>query len=111
MIYRIADMADWIKAIREGQFASADLAAEGFIHCAEREQVQGVANRHYTDRTELVLLALDESRLGVPVIRENTIGGTELFPHVYGPLPLAAVRNHALLARDADGRVLWPDGW
>jgi uncharacterized protein (DUF952 family) len=111
MIYRIADARDWIQAIREGQFVSADLAAEGFIHCAERDQVQGVANRHYADRTELVLLALDEDRLTVPVIRENTSGGTELFPHVYGPLPLAAVRDHALLEREAGGRVIWPAGW
>lgn len=111
MIYRIAATEDWIKAIRDGRFESADLAAEGFIHCAERTQVQGVANRHYPDRTNLVLLAVDEEVLGVPVKRENTSGGTELFPHVYGPVPLAGVRGHALFQRDADGRVIWPDGW
>jgi uncharacterized protein (DUF952 family) len=111
MIYRIATMADWLKAMSAGFFQSADLAAEGFIHLAEREQVQGVYNRYYCEQRELVLLAVDESLLAVPLRRENTSGGTELFPHAYGPLPLAAVRGHALLAVDADGRVLWPDGW
>ncbi len=111
MIYRIAELADWLNALSTGVFASQDLEREGFIHFSERPQVQGVFNRYYSEKSELVLLAVDENLLAVPVKRENTSGGTELFPHVYGPLPLAAVRGHALLAVDADGRVLWPDGW
>lgn len=111
MIYRVAEIADWVRAIGEGHFASPDLAAEGFIHFAEQRQVQGVVNRHYADKEGLVLLMVDESRLEVPVKRENTSGGTELFPHVHGRVPLAAVRDHALLQRDADGRVIWPHGW
>lgn len=111
MIYRIAELADWLKALSTGVFASPDLEREGFIHAAERAQVQGVFNRYYNEKPELVLLAMDESRLTVPVKRENTSGGTELFPHIYGPVPLAAVLGHALLQTDADGRILWPDGW
>ena len=85
MIYRLAEAADWAAAQRNGFFASPDLAAEGFIHFSERHQVQGVAERYYAGKTGLVLLAVDETKLGgVPLKRENTSGGTELFPHVYG---------------------------
>jgi uncharacterized protein (DUF952 family) len=111
MIYRLAEAADWTAAQAAGRFASADLAREGFIHFSERWQVQGVSERHYAGRSGLVLLAVDETKLDVPVKRENTSGGEELFPHVYGPVPLAAVADQAPLVRDSFGRVLWPEGW
>lgn len=111
MVYRIALLADWLNALAEGRFASADLAEEGFIHCAERPQVQGVYDRYYRDRGELILLAVEESRLAATIKRENLRGGAELFPHVYGPIPLGAIRAHALLAVSPDGEIAWPDGW
>lgn len=111
MIYRLAEAADWAAAQVTGRFASADLAAEGFIHFAERWQVQGVAARYYAGRAGLVLLTVDETKLEVPVKRENTSGGSELFPHVYGPVPLSAVTAHAPLVRDVAGQVIWPESW
>jgi uncharacterized protein (DUF952 family) len=111
MIYRIAESTDWAAAQSSGRFASADLAAEGFIHFAERWQVQGVTERYYTGRSGLMLLAVDDTKLEVPVKRENTSGGGELFPHVYGPVPLPAVWAHAPLVLDGEGQVVWPMGW
>jgi len=112
MIYRIAEAADWAAARQGGSFASPDLAAEGFIHFSERHQVQGVADRYYAGKTGLVLLAVEESKLGgSPLKRENTSGGTELFPHVYGRVPIDAVTGHAPFERDALGRVVWPAGF
>jgi len=108
MIYRIAEAADWSAARQQGFFASPDLAGEGFIHFSERHQVQGVSERYYAGKPNLTLLAVDETQLAVLVKRENTSGGTELFPHVYGPVPLAAIVAHAPLVRDDTGRVLWP---
>ena len=90
-IYRIACRADWEAALASGQFASPDLAAEGFIHFSERHQLPRTAARHYRGQSDLFLLEVDESLVGAPVKRENTSGGTELFPHVYGRVPRAAV--------------------
>ncbi len=49
----------------------------------------------YTDVDEpLVLLEIDPDLLGVPLVVEVPVGAdsdSEAFPHVYGPLPLAAV--------------------
>jgi uncharacterized protein (DUF952 family) len=111
VIYRIAEAADWSAAQRQGFFASPDLVADGFIHFSERHQVQGVSERYYAGKVKLTLLAVDETRLAAPVKRENTSGGTELFPHVYGSVPLAAIVTHAPLVRDDTGKVLWPAGW
>ena len=45
MIYRIAEAVDWRLAQCKGVFVSADLAAEGFIHCSERHQVARTAQK------------------------------------------------------------------
>lgn len=113
MIYRIAEAAHWTEAQQTGFFASPDLAAEGFIHLSERHQVAGVAQRYYRGKTGLTLIAVNESLLpsGTPVRRENTRGGTELFPHVYGPIPLGAVVHSAPFDLEPDGSVKWPAGW
>ncbi|MEP6481514.1 MAG: DUF952 domain-containing protein [Rhodoglobus sp.] len=68
----------------------ASLAEVGFIHASSAEQLAGVAERFYRDDPEdLVVLELDEACLGAEVRWED--GGGELFPHIYGPIPPAAV--------------------
>jgi len=61
------------------------------VHCSYRHQLAAVADRLFRGRTDLVMLQIDPSRLTTPVIHENLEGGTELFPHIYGPIPMAAV--------------------
>ena len=90
MIYRIAEQADWHRAQREGVFASADLAAEGFIHCSELHQVCETVEKHYAGKTALVLLEIDDAVLGTALVREN-LTGSGVFPHVYAPIPLDAI--------------------
>ncbi len=53
----------------------------------------GVIERYYKGVDGLVVLELDPSRLDAPLKYENTVGGTELFPHLYGALNLAAVTS------------------
>jgi uncharacterized protein (DUF952 family) len=105
MIYRIAEPNHWSEAQLTGEFRSPDLLAEGFIHFSERHQVQGTADRYYTGRGGMLLLTVDESALAVPVIRENTQGGQELFPHVYGPVPVSAVVSVVEVPMGPDGRL------
>ena len=51
------------------------------------------ANRIFKGQSDLVLLEIDPTQLQCKVIDENLEGGTELFPHIYGELPLAAVKH------------------
>jgi uncharacterized protein (DUF952 family) len=65
---------------------------EGFIHCSsDMAQLEGVLGRFYTGvrPEDLALLVIDVSRLEAPVRYEPA--GDELFPHVYGPIPVSAV--------------------
>jgi uncharacterized protein (DUF952 family) len=51
----------------------------------------GVARRFYAGRSDMVLLRIDPAMLNCEVRHENLEGGSTLFPHVYGPLPVDAV--------------------
>ena len=113
MLYRLAEPADWQHARQSGFFASPDLAAEGFIHASEAHQILETARRYYAGRADLVLLEWDEAALaaaGVRVEREWVASRQQHFAHVFGAVPLAAVRRTWLFGADAAGNFALPAG-
>jgi uncharacterized protein (DUF952 family) len=113
MIYHIALAGDWDAAIEAGEYRTSTLgrtlAQEGFIHAAFADQVRDVADRYYRDVAEpLVLLTIDETRLDVPVQVDDVPGSDRGFPHVYGPIEVAAVVMNTPLLRAANGRLEIP---
>lgn len=111
MIYHLALAADWDAARARGEYRVSSLGRtleeEGFIHTSFGHQVRGVADRYYAAVSEpLVLLAVDETRLPVPWRVDPVPGAPEGFPHVYGPIPTAAVVEVTPVARVGDGT--WP---
>ena len=81
------------------------LAEEGFIHCSFAEQVQGTADRYYRDRGDVVLLTIDPDRLDAEVRVEPSASTGEGYPHVYGPIPVAAVVDVQPVPLGDDGRL------
>ena len=111
MLYRLAEPTDWQHAQQTGFFASADLAAEGFIHSSEQHQILETARRYYAGRADLVLLEWDEAALAaahVRVEREWVASRGEAFAHVFGPVPLAAVRRNWPFGADETGEFRLP---
>ncbi len=94
MIYRIAESEEWLSTLRCGQFASADLAQEGFIHCSEKQQILRTAEKYYAGKTDLRLLEIDDILMGEKVRRESSGERGEYFPHVYAPIPMTAILRH-----------------
>ena len=110
-IFHIATAADWERACRSGSYTTSTvgrtLEDEGFLHAAQRHQVEGVFRRYYSGLGEpLVLLTIDTDRLGVPW-REDDVGG-EKFPHIYGPLAPEAVVGVEALEERGDTQTLTP---
>ncbi|MEX2625945.1 MAG: DUF952 domain-containing protein, partial [Ilumatobacteraceae bacterium] len=67
---------------------------QGFVHCSHPDQLDGVVARFYADVDELAILVIDRRQLDVRVIDEPPAEGVdELFPHVYGPIPVDAVSD------------------
>src|SRR4051812_14537502 len=104
MIYHITRRSDWNAALVAGTYAADSLATEGFIHCSTAEQVSNTANRLFKGRRDLVLLSIDSDRVNPEIRYENLEGGADLFPHIYGALPVAAVVSVSELLPDDQGR-------
>jgi uncharacterized protein (DUF952 family) len=114
-LYHIATAADWEQAQQDGEYRTStrgrSLGEEGFIHASTAAQVLPVADMLYLDEPEdLVLLVLDAGRIGAEIRDEPVPGWAEPFPHIYGPLDVAAVVRAVPLGRDAAGGFRWPDG-
>lgn len=107
-IFHITSRAEAAEAIRLAQYVPVNFDAEGFIHCSYAQQVAPVADRFFPGRSDLVLFQIEPTALSCEVVEENLEGGTELFPHIYGKLPMSAVvRVHDFPCR-ADGRFDLP---
>jgi len=107
VIYHIVCSTDWPP--KAGLYRGDTLESEGFIHCSTQEQLLLVANRLFRGRTDLIGLAIDEAKVTSTIIYENLEGGTEHFPHIYGPLNADAVIESFDLPLGPDGRFTIPN--
>ena len=91
IIFHVTTKTDWSKAQEAGEYIHPSLAAEGFIHCSQEHQVEGVVQRYYNGVKELILLHIDTSLLKSSVVFDWSPSTADTFPHVYGPINLDAV--------------------
>jgi uncharacterized protein (DUF952 family) len=109
LIYKISPEDLWREAERAGVFAgSAVDRADGFIHFSAAEQAAETAARHFAGQAGLLLIAVDAEALREGLRYEASRGGA-LFPHLYGALPLSAVRWVKPLPLGPDGRHVFPE--
>ncbi len=104
IVYKIIPAPAWRAAESAGVFrgAAVDLA-DGFIHFSTAAQAEETAARHFAGQRDLLLVAIDAARLG-PALQWEPSRGGDLFPHLYGDLPMAAVLRADPLPLTPDGR-------
>jgi uncharacterized protein (DUF952 family) len=108
VIYHICRRDEWDAAEPTGSYAgSSQDRADGFIHFSAAEQVKASAAKHRAGQAGLVLLAVDPDKLGAALKWEASRGG-QLFPHLYGALPRAAVIAVHDLPLNAGGMHVFP---
>jgi uncharacterized protein (DUF952 family) len=108
LIYKICPEPLWRDAERAGVFTGAAIdLADGYIHFSTAAQVAETAARHFAGQRGLVLVAVDAEALGDALRYEPSRGG-DLFPHLYAPLSLDAVRRVEPLPVGDDGRHVLP---
>jgi uncharacterized protein (DUF952 family) len=110
-IFHIAFESDWKAAEQSGTYRGSTRGARlddvGFVHAGFEHQVSVVGGIVYRDASEpLVVLVIDTEHLDVPVVVENLEGGDEMFPHIYGPLPVRAVVDVLAAVITPDGRFV-----
>lgn len=109
LIFKIAPEGLWRETQAAGVFSGAPVDhQDGFIHLSTADQVRETAERHFSGQEGLLLVAVAEEALG-PALRYEPSRGGALFPHLYGFLPLAAVRWVKPLPLDQAGRHVFPD--
>ncbi len=112
-IYTLVRAAEWRVAEAAGAYAgSTDDARDGFLHFSTAAQLRSSAAKHRAGVPDLVMVEADAAALGDALRWEPAAGGSRpgLFPHLYAPLPIAAVTRAVALPLGADGRHVFPDG-
>ncbi|MEN3930138.1 DUF952 domain-containing protein [Microvirga sp. W0021] len=110
MIYKICPQDLWQEAEKQGCFFGAPIdLQDGFIHFSTASQARETAAKHFSGETDLLLIAIDESRLSEQLRYEPARNG-DLFPHLYEPLSLAAVVWVQPLPMGEDGVHIFPGG-
>ena len=108
-IYHVTFASDWTDAQPRSEYRrstrGASLDEVGYIHASFAHQVESVGAAVFGGASEpLVVLVIDTAMLTSPVVVEHLEGGTDEFPHIYGPLPTSAVVD-VLPARMVDGEL------
>jgi glutathione S-transferase len=103
-LFHLALKGDWEQARETGTYQWSTrgmrLVEVGFIHCSWQEQVAKTFERFYADAGDVLLLEIDPTRLSAP-LRAEAIPTGELFPHLYGPLPIEAVHKFTPYGSDS----------
>ena len=104
--FKILSHADWRRTLAEGAYDGSPVDhADGYIHLSAADQLAGTAAKHYAGQSDLMLIEVDLDALGETLIWEPSRDG-DLFPHIYGPLPVAATRGARALSVSADGEMI-----
>lgn len=108
-IYKICEQSSWHAAEQAGLYHGSDVdSRDGFIHFSTAAQVVETAARHFANRIDLMLVAVDGDALGAALKWERSRGG-DLFPHLYAALPLSAVHWVRPLPDEVNGRRAPPE--
>jgi uncharacterized protein (DUF952 family) len=108
-VYKIVAADLWQAAEDSGVFAGAGIdLSDGFIHLSTGAQARPTARLYFAGQDNLMLVAIDGASLGDELKYEPSRDG-DLFPHLYGPLPLTAVLSVRPLPLGADGKHIFPE--
>ena len=106
-MFKIVPAPLWRASESSGAFAGSPVdLRDGFIHFSTAAQVRETAARHFAGAEDLLLVAVSSNGLD---IRWEPSRGGDLFPHLYAPLPLAAVIWVRPLPLNADGAHVFPN--
>jgi uncharacterized protein (DUF952 family) len=109
LIYHMCRAEEWADAQASGNYGgSSQDQADGFIHFSTAAQVRESAAKHRAGQNGLLLLTVAVEPLGDALKWEPSRGG-QLFPHLYGALPVTAVTRADPLPLDGVGRHVFPE--
>jgi len=103
MIFHITNAQGFKSLLLTGNYLPELFSQDGFVHCSFRDQVTQTANRFFSTQDNLLLFEINEISLCNLLKIENLEGGKELFPHVYGSIPLESISQIAIMVKTKNG--------
>jgi uncharacterized protein (DUF952 family)/ABC-type cobalamin/Fe3+-siderophores transport system ATPase subunit len=92
LIYHIVLPKVWEEFKDKEVYEAESLGIEGFVHCSDADQVDGVLQRYYKDATDLVILSIDVDRLSTKPVYEKS-ASDDLYPHIYARINAEAITD------------------
>lgn len=109
VIYKIVPAELWARAVAVGSFDGSPVdQADGFIHFSTAAQAKETAAKHFAGERDLLLVAVATGSLGNALQWEPSRGG-DLFPHLYGPMPIGSAIWVRPLPLADSGEHIFPD--
>jgi len=106
--YKILTSEQMTALETDGSFAGAPVdVQDGYIHLSTGAQLKETLDKHFAGQDGLWLAAVDLDALGDSVKWEPS-RGDQLFPHIYGALPLDAVIAYSEVHYEPDGSLRLP---
>jgi uncharacterized protein (DUF952 family) len=104
--YHLSPRVAWLAYVAgsgAGRYEADSLADEGFVHCTDGlAELRLTFDRHFRDDPRpFVALTIDLDAIDV-AWRYDTPGSP--YPHIYGPIQLAAIRSTFDVIRTRTGR-------
>ena len=91
--FKIFTADQWATFKRDGVFTGAPVdLSDGYIHMSTADQLDETLAKHFAGQNDLTIAEVDLTALGDSV-RWEVSRGNQLFPHIYGVLPMDAVRG------------------
>jgi len=112
IIYKIVTKSEWSIAEKEGNFKGSVVdKKDGFIHTSTSKQAKKSAELYFKDIDDLLLVAINCEKINDLVKWEPAKSrNNELFPHIYGDLPLSGVISVISLPLGTNGHI-FPDNF
>jgi uncharacterized protein (DUF952 family) len=94
-LHHVLTAAAWTLAQAAGVHAPPELDRDGFLHCCTPAQLDFVLHRHFSGAVGLLVLTFDPAAVPASLRWVSSEPDQAPFPHLYGPIPVAAVRRVA----------------
>jgi len=91
-LLHVATLSGWAAAQAAGTYAPPELARDGFLHCCTQEQLDFVLARHFAGVHDILVLRFEADDVPSELRWVRSEPDQAPFPHLYGPIPCAAVR-------------------
>ena len=82
--------------------------ADGYLHFSTAEQLRETLRLYFSGAADLVLFAVASADVSSALRWEPSRGG-QLFPHLFGELPMSLIGDTAAISVAADGSVTLPE--